>query len=41
VLGCAILFLVVRGLRWIAWLGACTITLLAILGVLQVAHGRF
>ena len=31
VLGCAILFLVSRGLRWIAWLGACAITLLVAL----------
>ena len=39
VLGCAILWLVGRGLRWIAWLGACAITLLVVFGVLQVARG--
>jgi hypothetical protein len=41
VLGCTILWLVGRGLRWIAWFGACAITLLVIFGVLQVAHGGF
>jgi hypothetical protein len=41
VLGCAILWLVGRGLRWVAWLGACAITLLVIFGVLQVARGGF
>jgi hypothetical protein len=39
VLGCLILWLVGRGLRWIAWVGACAITLLVIFGVLQVARG--
>ena len=39
VLGCLILWLVGRGLRWTAWLGACAITLLVILGALQVGGG--
>jgi len=41
VMGCAILWLVARGLKWMAWLAAGAITLIVILGVLQIQHGGF
>jgi hypothetical protein len=39
-MGCAVLWLVARGLRWMAWLAAVAITIVVLLGVLQV-QGKF
>jgi hypothetical protein len=38
-MGCAILWLVGRGLKWMAWLGAVAITVTVLLGVLQARGG--